>query len=205
MGSQEFCLTQSQRSIIIGSLLGDGTMEINGRYPRLKIDHGMCQKDYVSWLADGLKPIVRKPIVIRYWHKEMEKYYQRLNLSTFSSPVLQDYYQLFFGSGKKLIPKNLDKYLDDLGLAVWFMDDGHKRTDCNALRIHTNAYLVSEVEYLQKVLAEKFGVRSKLHHIRRDVEERTIYIPSGKDTERFIKIVRPHICDSMRYKISLTP
>lgn len=205
MGSREIRLTQRQRSIIIGSLLGDGAMERNGRYPRLKFDHGMAQERYVRWLKEELAPFSGTLRIVQSWHYAARKSYRRWNFATYSRPEFEEFYSLFYSKGKRGIPNQLEKFLDPIGLAVWYMDDGHKRTDCNALRIHTNAFTVQETKFLQCVLERKFGVDTRLHHVRRGIAERTLYVPSGSNAERLISIVRPHIHASMQYKISLTP
>lgn len=62
VGSQRK-LTSKQKEILLGTLLGDGVLELNGRYPRLRIDHSEKQKAYVEWkykmfyglTTDGIK------------------------------------------------------------------------------------------------------------------------------------------------------
>ena len=47
MGSVNF--TTEQKSLILGTLLGDGCLEKRHANPRLRIDHAVAQKDYVFW------------------------------------------------------------------------------------------------------------------------------------------------------------
>lgn len=54
----------------------------------------------------------------------------------------------FYPERKKIIPHNIQSFLHDpLSLAVWFMDDGYKRSDCNALRLGTDSFTKDE-QYL---------------------------------------------------------
>ena len=48
---KSLALTTKQRSLIIGSLLGDGTMRLgeNAINANFKVEHGLAQKDYVLW------------------------------------------------------------------------------------------------------------------------------------------------------------
>lgn len=50
-------LTSTQISILIGSLLGDGTLRTGDRAvnANFKIEHGLVQKDYVVWKYDNFK------------------------------------------------------------------------------------------------------------------------------------------------------
>ena len=56
-------LNDRQRSIIVGTLLGDSHLETQngGRTYRLKVEHAMAQRAYVDWLYDELKEFVRTP------------------------------------------------------------------------------------------------------------------------------------------------
>jgi hypothetical protein len=59
MGNTVGSLTQLQRSIIIGSLLGDGYVRIvDGRKDAfLEINHSISQKEYVDWKYEMLQSI----------------------------------------------------------------------------------------------------------------------------------------------------
>jgi hypothetical protein len=50
-------LSGEEKSVIIGSLLGDGYLERNGKYFRLQITHSIKQKDYLMWKMDKLKSL----------------------------------------------------------------------------------------------------------------------------------------------------
>jgi len=54
-------LTQRQREIIIGTLLGDASLEKNGKYSRLRIAHYGKQKEYVFWFVKELQPFSLEP------------------------------------------------------------------------------------------------------------------------------------------------
>lgn len=58
---QSLRISQRQREILIGVLLGDGHLETqnNGRTWRLKIEHAWRQKAYVDWLFAAFKPWVK--------------------------------------------------------------------------------------------------------------------------------------------------
>lgn len=206
VGSQEIVLTVQQRSLIIGSLLGDGSLYRNGRYPCFRADHGFRQEAYLRWKYRVLENLTtRPPVIVGSYHPKTGKLYQRWHFSTTTSPSFEWLFHLFYPKGRKVVPKEIAQYMTPDTLAVWYMDDGHKRTDCNALRIHTNAYAVHEVHRLQEIFQRTFGIETRAHHIRRGIAERALYIPSGKNTRRFIEIVRPYVHASMQYKISLTP
>jgi hypothetical protein len=60
-------ISRKMKEVIIGLLLGDGTLETqnNGKTWRLKVEHSIEQKEYVDWLYQQLKDLVRTPPKIR--------------------------------------------------------------------------------------------------------------------------------------------
>ncbi|MEK7515930.1 MAG: hypothetical protein AAB555_03355 [Patescibacteria group bacterium] len=57
---KSLALTLDQRSLLIGSLLGDGTMRLGegARNANYKVEQGLVQKSYVFWKYELLKPFV---------------------------------------------------------------------------------------------------------------------------------------------------
>lgn len=129
---------------------------------------------------------------------------KRTNSTTFSiyfrtlaMPCLNYYYDLFYKERVKIIPKNLGQLLTARGLAYWIMDDGGKSV-YNQTILHTRAFKLEDVEYLQSVLSENFGLRTRLEEKKKD--QWVIYIPVMQKT-KLREIVGPYMHDSMLYKI----
>ena len=198
MGS-DIELTKEQKALILGTLLGDGSVEKRNKNPRLRIDHSVAQKDYVFWKYDIFKNIAtREPHVLYEQDKRSGKVFERWYFSTKAIPELEFYYRLFYQEGRKTITEEiLDHFRDPLSLAVWLMDDGYKRNDCDALRLSTDCFSYEENLILRKCLFDNFGVSSKIH---RKGKVWNIYIPSAQ-----MKLTRgllnPHIIPSMSYKL----
>jgi hypothetical protein len=197
-------LTPIQKSVLIGTLLGDGTLELNGKYPRLRIQHSKSQLLYVEWKQNIFSNFTSKKIRISQRKKDSrtKKVYHYCGFDTFSIPLLNNFYELFYFSGKKIVPKRIDLLLTEpLSLAVWFMDDGYKRNDCNAIRISTESFSLKEQTILQKCLSKNFNVFSRIH---KKGKFWNLYIPSG-ELNKFYFIISSYIIPSMNYKISLDP
>ena len=114
-------LTQLQRSLIIGSLLGDGYIRrLKGRKDAfLEINHSFKQRDYVDWKCEVLKSIVISPPKIRKGNGNRIAY----RFFTKQHPEITELFNLFYKKGKKIIP---DIEFDSTAIAVWYMDDGSK-------------------------------------------------------------------------------
>ena len=205
MGSQNEImeLTNHQKAIIIGTLLGDATLERNGKNPRLRIGHSLKQKEYIWWKYNELKTLTTsKPKIATSYHKKVKKYYKWLCFSSLSSEVFTFYQRMFYPNGRKEVTSLLCRsFKSPLSLAVWYMDDGYKRSDCNALRISTDAFSLPEQKLLQDMLRKNFSINVNLH---KKGKWWNLYIPH-KETNKFIDIVAPYIIPDMKYKIVLSP
>ena len=192
-------LTDRQRAIVTGLLLGDGHLETqnNGRTYRLKIEHGIAQKAYVDWLYREFKDWVWTPPKERLklsFGKSIVSY----GFATYSSGALRFYAQQFYRERKKIIPKLIGKILDPQAIAIWFMDDGSwKSNQHRTYIIHTLGYSRSELEHVQKIFAKKFdiivGIHSQYNGLRLCI--------AAESSTAFKKIVEPYTIPSMRYKL----
>lgn len=203
VGSQRN-LTHRQKEILIGTLLGDGCLERNGRNTRLRIEHGLKQREYLDWKYKELQNLAtaRPRLVKGTIHFRTRKKYKRWHFSTFSLPELNGYWHKFYSRKRKRIPKDILELLKSpLSLAIWFMDDGYKRNDCNALRINTDGFNLKEQKLLQKCLKQNFGINTRLH---RKGKTWNIYIPNNQ-AKKFCEMIKPYILPGLKYKISLTP
>lgn len=194
-------LTKEQNSLIIGTLLGDGCLEKQSVNSRLKIDHFSVNKDYVFWKYKILENVAAdKPRIVRQLNKRSGKICERWAFATRSEPVLNPYFDLFYGTGKKELNLGFIKlFKEPLSLAVWLMDDGYKRNDCNAIRFSTDCFTLNENQILLNCLKINFGVDSKIH---RKAKVWNIYIPT-REMDKVREIILPYISQvkSMIYKL----
>ncbi|NCO25096.1 hypothetical protein GW901_01030 [Candidatus Parcubacteria bacterium] len=196
-------LTNEQRSVIVGSILGDGTLRLGERAinVNLKIEHGLAQQEYVLWKYNILRPWVFTEPKISYRYRENgERYVKSLWFRTIRHPLLTGFYELFYKNGKKIIPLDIDQYLDSLGMAVWVMDDGSLNQ--NKIDISTYSFIELEINLLLRVLDKKFGLNGNYYRDR-DKGYRMYF--NVKETEKLVEIIKPYIIDSMKYKITLKP
>jgi len=192
-------MTSRQRKIIIGLLLGDGHLEKNGRYVRLKVDQAINHRDYIDWLYSELKCSVPKsPIIIKEKDKRTNKFYRRLHFSTYSNVEFQNLRNIFYVDSKKIVPQGIMNMLNStISLAIWFMDDGYKRNDCAALRLSTDAFSYEGQLRLIQCLRKNFKIISRLH---KKGNWFNIYIPKDEARKFCIK-VKPYILPSFRHKL----
>jgi len=148
-------LTKRQRQILIGTLLGDAHLELNGKYVRLRVDHYSPQKDYTFWMASEFTPFSLPPRIISRVDKRNGKTYTRWHFSTKSLPILSEFRNMFYKEGKKIVPPNISGMMDNLSLAIWYMDDGFRRRDSKGFYLCTSSFSDKEQKILQYILNAK--------------------------------------------------
>ena len=188
-------LTQTQRSIIIGSLLGDGYLRIvPGRSNALfEVNHSFSQKEYVDWKYKELASLCRSGPKMRRGNGGRIAY----RFTTRQMPELTRLYELFYDNGKKNIPGNLR--LDPMMLAVWFMDDGSK---CRAWDVYLNTQqFCSEDQEKCRTMLSHVGIESALN---RDKEYWRVRLKKSS-LPKFWETIAPHVIPSMTYKLGYNP
>jgi len=203
---KKIVLTETQKSLIIGSLLGDGTMRIGkgAKNANFKVEHGLEQRKYVEWKYGILRPLVFSPPRISYrYNNKRRKYPKSWWFRTIRHPLLTELYYRFYKGNKretrgKKIPKDIQKDLNPLVIAVWIMDDGSYSR--GKIDLSTYSFSLSEIHLLQKGLKEKFNLCARYYEDR-DRGVRMYF--NQKETRKLIRLVKSYIIPSMRYKIGL--
>ena len=193
-----------QFDVIIGSLLGDASLECRSKgarvlpiTARLRIQQGEKQKDYVFWKHRVLKSLVSQgPRKIMVWRdKERERYHHSWYFHTRSSEKFGLLYQYFYRDRVKILPDNIFELITPQVLAVWFMDDGSNTKESLTL----NTHCFSRIDQLRiiRFLREHYNVSTRL------VKDRSKFkIRIGKsEYQEFISLVKAFIIPSMEYKI----
>jgi hypothetical protein len=191
-------LSEIQKSILVGLLLGDGHLETQnkGRTYRLKVEHAAGQADYTEWIFEQFKEWIPGGV-----YRKSKYGREYVGISSVSHGALRFYAQQFYVNGKKRIPPLIAKLTKEVSLAVWFMDDGSwKSGKHRTFIIHALGYSRSELEMMQKVLLEKFDITTSVH--RQKKKYWRLYILS-KSANDFRKIIEPYanLFLSMRSKM----
>lgn len=186
-------LNKTQTSVLVGSLLGDGTLRIGDRAfnANFKVEQGLRQKDYVFWKYRVFKKWVITPPKISYRYNNIGlPYAKSWWFRTLRHPEMTKFRKVFYPGGSKAVPANLADWLDELALAVWVMDDGSLNQ--NKMDISTYSFGRDEISLLQEILYERFSLRSNFYRDR-------------NKGLRMIFLIKPFVHPCLAYKIAVTP
>ena len=190
---ENFLLSDYQREVLIGTLLGDGSLNSDGwsKNYRLNITQGDKQKDYLFWKFEGFRNCcVSSPS------------YQKLNdswrIRTISHREFNLYAGEFYPRGRKTVPQNILNLLTPLSLSVWFMDAGALGSRCDGYVINSQNFTYQENEILRLYLNRKFSLNEISIH--KDKKWWRLYVRKGS-LARFRSLIEPHMIPSMKYKL----
>lgn len=195
--------------ILIGLLLGDANIQIFRKTEpitkaRLRILHSVKQVDYLKHKFDLFRTYIRQKDILFSQEKAKGHTYHKCYFHTETLKQFAFFYNLFykkhFKTGKvyKVVPRFIHRYLEPITLAYWYMDNGSLKwkNRSKAVRICTDSFSKSEVEYLVLLLNKKYDLKARTFKARSRLR---ISIPNSKG--EFNKLIESYILPSMRYKI----
>lgn len=191
-----YSFSDSEYQVIIGSLLGDGNISLNRskNLGKFIFAHSEKQKEYAIWKTDILKNIMYYERVFN----KVEHFDERTNkiyTSYFSySKELTIFKNLYYDwyCPKKIVPINHIMNLDNLGLAIWYMDDGYKED--SGYCISTNCFSEKDLLIIQQYFIYKWNIYINIR------KNNIVYIPS-KYRDKFTLIIKPFIHSDCLYKL----
>ena len=187
-------LTQLERSVIIGSILGDGYVRIipgrNNAF--LEINHSLKAKEYVDYKFSILKRIVQSSPVERSMNDGRHAY----RFFTRQHTEITSLYRLFYKNGRKIIPDHFQ--LDPVSLSIWYMDDGSKSRDCDVY-LNTQQFSINDQKKMLFFLRE-LDIKARLNRDKKYYRIRIL----KESVRNFMKIIAPYVPSSMRYKLVMT-
>ena len=206
MLAQPILLSARQVQVILGALMGDGSLskpirrdDASGRF---RMGHGAKQAVYLDWKVSLLANI------------------PHAKTANAKGAVFADFTPLaelaelreavYFGDGKKHLAWDYLKSLTPLALAIWYMDDGcftvrskgvQERTlgGTGRIEICVEAMSPGSRDRLVRYLADTYGLEVKL--TSRGTRKMSVLQFTTAASEKLQKIVAPYIHPSMDYKL----
>jgi hypothetical protein len=195
--------TNSLKEILFGSILGDGSLELQTRSKnaRFIFTQGMKNQEYFLSVYKNFEIFVEgNGRSCGGLDKRTSKIYTTLNFKTKSDPLFTEFWNLFFLNDKKIVPTDLS-LLTPIALAHWIMQDGSFGTS-KGIYLCTDAFNPDDVRRLAKELTIKFNVVCSTPKAPGIKKALRIYI-FVSSVSTLQKLVLPYMHSSMLYKIGL--
>lgn len=198
-------MTERERHIVIGCVLGDAFLQKTGkRNARLRLEHSARQKEYILWKWRELKRYMQdRPKPLARFNPIWKKRYHYFRCQSHASPQFGRLQAMFYTDHRKQIPKEITKLLaSPLTLSVWFMDDGYYYARDRVAYLYLANMPYREISRLEEALKKNFGLTAKLEQKKSGALDLKF---SALETKKLIALIAPHVIKSMRYKIGEEP
>lgn len=206
---KELSLSDREKSIILGSLLGDGSLKIHKGYAnaRFSFRHSIAQKEYFLWKARELAAIGSDKCVFLQKADGWAKL-EKLRFQSRALPVLTELYRLTHEQHQFAISRSWLNQLTPLSLAIWWCDDGSIISNGRKGVICTDGFDEKSVRLLARYVEVVWKVKMHVGPITRQrANERVRYWRlwlSTEELKKFLRIIIPYIpVPSMIYKFVL--
>ena len=209
----EVPLTQRQRELIYGSLLGDAKKVSPSA---VGFGHGESQKEYLFWKYNEMGKVISKNSLkpCPYTDKRNGHKGVTWRCYTHANTEIEEIISQFYGSGIKEVSDEILNELSPFSIAVWYMDDGstdlQKRfsqwnvTPC--LSLCTDSFSLESCERISQWFKDKWQINNHLRNrgIRKDGGEKIRVIFNADTAYDLIDLMKPHIIPLFNYKIGIT-
>ena len=202
-------ITKESRNLLIGMLLGDGTISNNNVF---KIAHSESQKEYLEWKVKQLKEAgirnngIKSYIKTKGYTTGVPVYYTQLNII----PFIKVLRKVFYKEKKILGNRKLLNRLDAKGIAIWYMDDGHinirKTKDGRPMGFYIKISTCEPKQEVQTIIdffKEQWNINFYMVHEGKKEDSYSLCCGT-KEGLKFIDIVKPYVSQvpSMIHKIT---
>lgn len=199
--------TKESRNLLIGLLLGDGTISNNNVF---KLSHCEAQRDFLEWKIQQLNEMaIRNSGIKSYtstcgYNAGKTVLYTQLNIVPFIKVLRKVVYQ----NGKKTFTRKLLNRLDARGIAIWYMDDGHinirkvKGRPCGFYIKISTWEPKEEVQTIIDYFKEVWDINFYMFHEGKQLNSYSLCCGT-KEGLKFITLVKPYVeqVPSMLHKI----
>ena len=194
-------LSEKQKKIILGTVLGDGCLHKKDNYHRLLLEHCEEQKAYLDWKIEQLQCLfLAQPhfcdkisVFNKGTPKEQSVQTKSYAITSISHPVLTELANRIYDSErKKYMSRELLEYIGWEGLAVYYQDDGSAGEN---VLFHTCSFDLESLECFKQYL-ESQGVGSYISGSERN----KLVTLKEADKQIFFEKITPYMIPSFTYK-----
>lgn len=211
-------MSSTQKSVIIGSLLGDGGIWLapHSKNARLYVSHCEKQLGYLKWLHSVLQPFSRKITPTEKAGKKRignriinnSNFYR---FFTIAHPDITELFYEYYRNGLKSVNNSIIDKVDLIAMAVWFGDDGsiqrNKKREPVSGSIATNSFNYKEqlilVEAVRKFFKGRIRIKPHGGYFKGKKRKDLMIIMNGKkEIIDFLSLIKLILPECIYYKLS---
>ena len=206
-----------KKSILIALAVGDGSIIeqrkiVKGKmykYATLEVGHSEKQREYCEWKAALCRSLTGRKCKVSSKIVPERKINNKVIKETLACrfTCTHKYYRILkkwlYPNGKKKLSSKYLKYLDEQGLAIWYMDDGstYVRPDESSFNCEIATFIPKEdAEDLIMMFHDKWNIKFNLHHVG---ENKYNIRTCSHEGAKFINLIRPFVPNCMSYKLKI--
>jgi hypothetical protein len=160
-------LNNNIKDMLIGCILGDAHIgKVGNDKGFITFEQTIKHKDYVIDIYNKLDKSGVSLYELKYYSRKDSRY-NSLNCSiyfkTSNSELLYPLVNMFLSSTNiKILPLDIEKYLNPITLAYWICDDG-QHVKNGGITLCTDNYTLNKVELLIKALSNRYNLECSIH------------------------------------------
>lgn len=210
------------RSATLGMCLGDCNLQMRAKNARMQFAHSPKVEGYVGIKVKVINQI--PGVKLKYKHvlhndPRVNKQYPTIRGWTNTHPYFTKMRKKLYNPIKKVTKRALNS-ITPIGLAFWYMDDGHLSLKHNAIRsnadlnkspqersissrtiiLNTQGFSKKENQLICKWLLQKWKIESR---VKSDKNKYWKLFINTSNSRKFVDIIRPYVIEipCMHYKI----
>ena len=195
-------LNTKNLDILCGFLLGDGSLSKNKQEincSRICKNHGLAQRDYMLFCMSLFKNAREANVKSGFTGEPI------CGFTSKSYHIPSNIYKGFYKGKNKQISYDIERFITNRSLAIWYMDDGNLGAS-DRITLHTEGFNKTTINNLINILDYKFGIKSKIQTYKKkhgDSKE-TYYHKIVIDKENsliFFNLIQGLVHPNLKYKI----
>ena len=206
-------LSQEAKNIIIGSMLGDGHITKWGYFSE---KHSPAQLEYLQWKASFFPDITTDKSWSYYESvdKRSGSLIKTHSFRTTTHSWIQEMEKLWYkeinGKRTKVVPEQIEEWMNEQVLAIWFMDDGStdwkyrkqgKMSPCSnpSCKLCTESFSEKDHELLMSAISD-MGITSYVYYKDKNPNKPNIKF-STKNSLKLMNTIRKSMHKQLLYKV----
>src|SRR3989338_7863499 len=164
---EEVNISEDVKQVLLGSLLGDASLEKTSKNASYSCSHSPKQKRYIFWkskiLSKGFK------VHLKLYNNRKGFIFKTYRLSTNCSPILTEIHPLYYTKSvkpkrrwEKIVNPKILEQLEPLGIAIWYGDDGTYYIRDKSCSLSTQGFTYEENLLIKDYFYNKWNIKVKI-------------------------------------------